>query len=339
MFTEHVNVVTGHVPRPGATDTCARSLPWRPWRYQVEKTDERVARGALAGGVRRAAQGRHRARRSAASTPTPRPRASTAARPARPKLFESDTKFHSGCGWPSFYQPISDTVEYIEDTTHGMKRVEVRCANCGSHLGHVFPDGYGTPTGDRYCINSISLTLEPKDARPARTPSGSAAPAPSRSRRGRADAGLVGNAHSAGRAGKLRRLGGLHGQTAPTRGWLGQAVDQVGDRDPGAGVERHLLAHVAPGLGAAQVPHQVDDAVQLVGLEGQDPLVVAEREAGAPCWPGRRGSRAPSCRARRASGGARRPRGGTTRRSARTGRRRRSRAAPRRRGTPGGGSC
>ena len=79
------------------------------------------------------------------------------------KLFESDTKFHSGCGWPSFYQPITDTVEYIEDTTLGMKRVEVRCANCGSHLGHVFPDGYGTPTGDRYCINSISLTLEPAD--------------------------------------------------------------------------------------------------------------------------------------------------------------------------------
>src|SRR6476659_1417050 len=79
------------------------------------------------------------------------------------KLFESDTKFHSGCGWPSFYQPISDTIEYIEDTSHGMKRVEVRCATCGSHLGHVFPDGYGTPTGDRYCINSISLTLEPAD--------------------------------------------------------------------------------------------------------------------------------------------------------------------------------
>lgn len=77
------------------------------------------------------------------------------------ELFRSDTKFHSGCGWPSFYQPITDTVEYIEDTSHGMKRVEVRCANCGSHLGHVFPDGYGTPTGDRYCINSVSLTLEP----------------------------------------------------------------------------------------------------------------------------------------------------------------------------------
>jgi peptide-methionine (R)-S-oxide reductase len=84
-------------------------------------------------------------------------------------LFESDTKFHSGCGWPSFYQPMRNsegeaTVEYIEDVSHGMKRVEVRCAACGSHLGHVFPDGYGTPTGDRYCINSISLTLEPKGA-------------------------------------------------------------------------------------------------------------------------------------------------------------------------------
>lgn len=75
-------------------------------------------------------------------------------------LFESDTKFHSGCGWPSFYQPITDTVEYVEDTTHGMKRVEVRCAACGSHLGHVFPDGYGTPTGDRFCMNSLSLRLE-----------------------------------------------------------------------------------------------------------------------------------------------------------------------------------
>ena len=80
-------------------------------------------------------------------------------------LFESDTKFHSGCGWPSFYQPIlkndgTDTIEYLEDNTHGMKRVEVRCASCGSHLGHVFPDGYGTPTGDRYCINSISLKLD-----------------------------------------------------------------------------------------------------------------------------------------------------------------------------------
>ena len=78
------------------------------------------------------------------------------------ELFTSDTKFHSGCGWPSFYQPIIDTVEYIEDNSAGMKRVEVRCATCGSHLGHVFPDGFGTPTGDRFCINSISIKLSEK---------------------------------------------------------------------------------------------------------------------------------------------------------------------------------
>jgi len=80
------------------------------------------------------------------------------------ELFRSDNKFHSHCGWPSFYSPLAeDRVEYIEDTSLGMKRVEVRCANCGSHLGHVFEgEGYDTPTDQRYCINSISLTLEPK---------------------------------------------------------------------------------------------------------------------------------------------------------------------------------
>jgi len=78
------------------------------------------------------------------------------------ELFRSDTKFDSHCGWPSFYAPLAeDRVEYLEDLSTGMKRVEVRCATCGSHLGHVFEgEGYGTPTDLRYCINSISMTFE-----------------------------------------------------------------------------------------------------------------------------------------------------------------------------------
>jgi peptide-methionine (R)-S-oxide reductase len=85
-------------------------------------------------------------------------------RACQAELFRSDTKFESHCRWPPFDAPLAeDRVEYIEDSSLGMKRVEVRCANCGSHLGHVFEgEGYGTPTDQRYCINSISLSLEPK---------------------------------------------------------------------------------------------------------------------------------------------------------------------------------
>ena len=74
-------------------------------------------------------------------------------------LFESKTKFESGTGWPSFYEALDDTITTKDDNSHGMKRTEITCSNCDSHLGHVFPDG-PRPTGLRYCVNSLSLNFK-----------------------------------------------------------------------------------------------------------------------------------------------------------------------------------
>ena len=80
------------------------------------------------------------------------------------ELFKSGTKFDSGSGWPSFYESVDpDAVTLITDRSYGMDRTEVRCAACDSHLGHVFPDGHGTPTGERYCINSVCLDFREGD--------------------------------------------------------------------------------------------------------------------------------------------------------------------------------
>lgn len=77
------------------------------------------------------------------------------------KLFRSDAKFSSGCGWPSFFQAEDDATYQVIDHSHGMVRSEVRCSNCDSHLGHIFDDAPQTPTGQRYCMNSVCLRFKP----------------------------------------------------------------------------------------------------------------------------------------------------------------------------------
>ena len=130
------------------------ALPAQDWKTRLSSEEYRVLRE---GGTERAFTGEY------TDTET---EGVYSCRACGHELFRSTEKFHSHCGWPSFFAPLAgDSVLYIDDTSMGMRRVEVRCANCGSHLGHVFEgEGYGTPTDQRYCINSVSLTLTPSES-------------------------------------------------------------------------------------------------------------------------------------------------------------------------------
>lgn len=132
--------------RPDGTAYSA-SRPEEQWRNELTKAEYHVLREA---GTEPAYMGEY------TDTVTP---GIYSCRACGSELFQSDAKFDSHCGWPSFFAPLAkDSVVYLEDRSFGSVRTEVRCAACGGHLGHVFEgEGYGTPTDLRYCINSISL--------------------------------------------------------------------------------------------------------------------------------------------------------------------------------------
>lgn len=135
----------GSVRPDGTAYSAAR--PEEEWRNELTKAEYHVLREA---GTEPAYVGEY------TNTVTP---GIYSCRACGSELFQSDTKFDSHCGWPSFFAPLAkDSVVYLEDRSFGSVRTEVRCAACGGHLGHVFEgEGYGTPTDLRYCINSISI--------------------------------------------------------------------------------------------------------------------------------------------------------------------------------------